>query len=184
MIKVHIIFDVKQDGRRKARLVAGGHLTGPNMDTYYSSVVSLRSMRMVIFLSELNDLELCAGDIGNAYLEAYTNEKVCFIGGKEFAPYGHEGHLLVIEKALYDLTNLASNLFNLVNNLSAIRIILSIFSPQKAEYTDKDLSEVFSSILNASMCSKCEFLSSSLVKFSNLYNAMTLLALKVVVRDI
>ena len=70
MIRVHIIFDVKQDGRRKARLVAGGHLTGPNMDTYYSSVVSLRSMRMVIFLSELNDLELCAGDIGNAYLEA------------------------------------------------------------------------------------------------------------------
>ena len=65
MIRVHIIFDVKQDGRRKARLVAGGHFF-----TYYSSVVSLRSMRMVIFLSELNDLELCAGDIGNAYLEA------------------------------------------------------------------------------------------------------------------
>ena len=103
MIRVHLIYDVKQDGRRKARLVAGGHLTGPNMDTYYSSVVSLRSMRIVIFLSELNDLELCTGDIGNAYLEAYTNEKVCFIGGKEFAPYGHEGHLLVIVKALYGL---------------------------------------------------------------------------------
>ena len=103
MIRVHLIFDVKQDGRHKARLVAGGHLTGPKVDTYYSSVVSLRSMRIVIFLSELNELELCSGDIGNAYLEAYTKEKVCFIGGKEFAPYGHEGHLLIIVKALYGL---------------------------------------------------------------------------------
>ena len=86
MIRVHFIFDVKQDGRHKARLVAGGHLTGPKVDTYYSSVVSLRSMRIVIFLSELNKVELCSGDIGNAYFEAYTKEKICFMGGKEFAP--------------------------------------------------------------------------------------------------
>jgi len=102
-IRVHLIYDVKQDGRRKARLVAGGHLTGPNTDTYYSSVVSLRAMRILVFLSELNDLELCAGDIGNAYLEAYTQEKVCFVGGKEFEDHGHYGHLLVIVRALYGL---------------------------------------------------------------------------------
>ncbi len=103
MIRVHLIFDVKQDGRRKARCVAGGHMTGPNTDTYYSSVVSLRSMRIVIFLAELNGYELCTGDIGNAYLEAKTDEKVCFIAGKEFATFGHEGHLMVIIKALYGL---------------------------------------------------------------------------------
>eukprot|EP00957_Ditylum_brightwellii_P029136 2201916-Ditylum_brightwellii.AAC.1 len=36
---IHVlVYDVKQDGKRKARLVAGGHMTGPNTDAYYSSV--------------------------------------------------------------------------------------------------------------------------------------------------
>ncbi len=107
-IRVHLIFDVKQDGRRKARLVAGGHMTAPSEDTYYSSVVSLRGMRLVVFLAELNELELCTGDIGNAYLEAYTKEKVCFRAGKEFAFKGHDGHLMIIEKALYGLRESSS----------------------------------------------------------------------------
>ena len=41
------------------------------------------------------------GDVGNAYLEAYTTEKVSVRAGPEFGPL--EGHLLVIEKALYGL---------------------------------------------------------------------------------
>ena len=37
MIRCHLVYDAKQDGRFKARMCAGGHLTGPNTDTYYSS---------------------------------------------------------------------------------------------------------------------------------------------------
>jgi Reverse transcriptase (RNA-dependent DNA polymerase) len=103
MIRVHLIFDVKQDGRRKARCVAGGHMTGPNTDTYYSCVVSLRLMWIAIFLAELNGYQLSTGDIVNAYLEATTDEKVCFIAGKEFTAFGHDGHLMIIVKALYGL---------------------------------------------------------------------------------
>jgi hypothetical protein len=52
-IRWHIIYDVKHDGRRKARLVAGGHLTDPNTNSVYSGVVSLRGIRLIIFnLSE------------------------------------------------------------------------------------------------------------------------------------
>ena len=51
-------------------------------------------------LAELNGLKLTGGDVGNAYLEAYTTEKVCVCAGPEFGPL--EGHLLVIEKALYE----------------------------------------------------------------------------------
>jgi Reverse transcriptase (RNA-dependent DNA polymerase) len=40
-------------------------------------------------------------DISLAYLEAYTQEKVCFIAGTEFGPL--QGHLLVIDRALYGL---------------------------------------------------------------------------------
>jgi len=83
-IQVHFVFDVKHDGRHKARLVAGGHLTDVPLDSVYSGVVSLRSLRMVIFLAELNGLELYAADVGNAYLEAKTKEKVYFVAGDGF----------------------------------------------------------------------------------------------------
>ena len=46
-------------------------------------------------------LAFMVGDIGSAYLEAYTEEKVCFIAGPAFGEC--EGHLMVIVKALYGL---------------------------------------------------------------------------------
>ena len=100
-IRTHLIFAVKHDGRHKARMVADGHLTDVPLDSVYSGVVSLRGLRLVVFLAELNGLETYATDIGNAYLEAHTKEKVCFIAGKEFGSL--EGHLLIIDKALYGL---------------------------------------------------------------------------------
>jgi len=65
----------------KARVVAGSHLTGEPVESVYSSVMSLRSIRLAAFLSELNGLKLWGADVGNAYLEAYTKEKVFIIGG-------------------------------------------------------------------------------------------------------
>ena len=100
-----MIFDVKHDLRHKCRHVAGGHLTKLNGDSSYSSVASLRSIRLVTFIAELNGLELEAADVGNAYLEARTNEKVCFVAGPSFKRYGLDGHLLAIDKALYGLHN-------------------------------------------------------------------------------
>ena len=100
-IRCHFVYDVKHDGRHKARLVAGGHLTETPIDSVYSSVVSLKGLRLVIFLAELNGLLVWSTDIGNAYLEATTKEKVCIIAGPEFGP--REGHLLLIHKALYGL---------------------------------------------------------------------------------
>ena len=100
-IRVHFVFDVKHDGRHKARLVADGHLTDIPLESVYSGVVSLRGFRLVLFLAELNDLELWATDIGNAYLEAFTSEKVYIIAGPEFKEL--EGHILIISKALYGL---------------------------------------------------------------------------------
>ena len=41
------------------------------IETIYSGVVSLRNLRLVIFLDELNNLDIWGADIGNAYLEAY-----------------------------------------------------------------------------------------------------------------
>jgi len=100
-ICVHLVYDVKHDGHHKARLVADGHLTDVPIESVYSGVVSLRGLRLVLFLAELNGLETWATDIGNAYLEAETNEKVVIIAGPEFGEL--EGHTLIIVKALYGL---------------------------------------------------------------------------------
>jgi Reverse transcriptase (RNA-dependent DNA polymerase) len=96
-----MIYDVKHDGRHKARLVAGGHKPEVNTDSVYSGVVSLRGIQLVIFLAKLNQLELWGADVGNAYLEALTKEKVYIIGGPEFGDL--TGNTLLIFKALYGL---------------------------------------------------------------------------------
>ena len=97
-IRVHFVFDVKHCGKFKTRLVADGHLTKEPNETVYSGVVSLRNLRLVMFLAELNNLQLWGADVGNAYLQALT--KILYIvGGAEFEEL--QGHVLVMHKALY-----------------------------------------------------------------------------------
>jgi hypothetical protein len=69
----------------------------------YSSAVSLRGVRLVTFIAELNKLEVWSTDVGNAYLESYTQEKVYIVAGSEFTPFDLEGHVLLIDRALYGL---------------------------------------------------------------------------------
>ena len=94
-------FAVKYNGRHKARLVADSSLTPEPAENIYSHVVSLRHLRLVLFLGELNNLELWGANIRNAYLEAYANEKLIIIGGAEFEEL--EGFILIFNKALYAL---------------------------------------------------------------------------------
>ncbi len=85
---------MKHDLSHKARIVAGGHLTDPPKDSVYSGVVSLQSLRLVALFAELNGFQLWAADVGNAYLEALTKEKVYVIAGPEFGDL--EGRILLI----------------------------------------------------------------------------------------
>ena len=70
------MFDVKHCGKFKARLVADGHLTKEPMETDYPGVVSIRNLRLTLFIAELNNLELWGADVGNAYLQELTREKL------------------------------------------------------------------------------------------------------------
>ena len=46
--------------------------------------VSLRNLRLAMFLAELNGIQLWGADVGNAYLQALTKEKLYIVAGPEF----------------------------------------------------------------------------------------------------
>ena len=100
-IKCHMVFDVKMDLTRKARLVAGGHKTEPSKESVYSSVVSRDSVRLAFLIAALNDLDVMSADIQNAYLNAPTKEALWCRCGLEFGP--DAGKPAKIVRALYGL---------------------------------------------------------------------------------
>ena len=61
----------------------------------------MRTLRLVIFLGKLNNLELLGADIGNAYLEAVTEEKLYIVPGPEFEDW--ERYILTFSKVFYGL---------------------------------------------------------------------------------
>jgi hypothetical protein len=102
-MKCHIILDINmEDFRRKAQLVAGGHMTDPPATASYASIVSHESVCIALTAAALNDLDLLAADIQNAYLNAPITEKVWIILGVKF---GHDlkGRKSIIVRALYRL---------------------------------------------------------------------------------
>ena len=120
-IKCHFVFDIKlgENFRRKARLVGGGHTTDPPSSLTYSSVVSRDSVRILLLVAALNDLNILACDIQNAYLTAKCRENIYTIAGPEFG--SEEGAVMIIKMALYGLKSsgaaFRSKLANVIHDL-------------------------------------------------------------------
>ena len=66
----------------------------------YSSVVTRDSVRIAFMIAALNDIDILATDIGNAYLNADPREKVYTTAGAEFGAE-LKGKYVLIVKALY-----------------------------------------------------------------------------------
>ena len=98
---IQILFDVKHDFRHQARIVAGGHVAPIPDVSPSSSVVSLKGVRLLLFLSQLNKLDLTCVDIGNVCFEVETTEKVFAVADPKFEKL--EGRVLKIMKVLYSL---------------------------------------------------------------------------------
>ena len=77
-----MIYDVKFDRRRKARLVAGGNWTVTPKEVIYSGVIGMDSVRLAFALASMHDLDVCAADVGNAFLYGKTKEKVMIKAGR------------------------------------------------------------------------------------------------------
>eukprot|EP00957_Ditylum_brightwellii_P067582 5130450-Ditylum_brightwellii.AAC.1 len=75
MVTGHIIFDVKINFTRKARLVLDEHKTPDPVGPLYAGVVSRESARIAFTYAALNNLDVWAADIQHAYLQAPSSQK-------------------------------------------------------------------------------------------------------------
>ena len=115
------------DHTRKARYVAGGHLTDPPSSLTYASVVSRETVRIAFLIAALNNLKILAGDIQNAYLNADTKEKIFFRAGDEWKH--DKGKVIIITRALYGLKSSAlmwrNHLADVIGNKLGFRSLLA-----------------------------------------------------------
>eukprot|EP00957_Ditylum_brightwellii_P016755 1261331-Ditylum_brightwellii.AAC.1 len=97
-----MVFDIKQDLRRNARLVAGGHLVELLDNKMYSSTAKGISVKILHVIAHRNKLDALCRDICNAFVNAYMTEWVYAIAELEFGEK-LRGKIIVIRKALYRL---------------------------------------------------------------------------------
>lgn len=104
-----MVFDLKSDEsmQRKARFVAGGHMTGESDCLTYASVVSRESIRLAFMLASLNGLEVLQADVEGAYLNANSTEKLFTVCGPEFGEFA--GRRAIICRALYGTKSTAAS---------------------------------------------------------------------------
>ena len=72
----------------------------------FLGVVSIDSVRLILFLGQLNALQACAADCGNAFLHGMTHEKYYIIASPEFGEL--QGRILLIVRSLYGLKTRAA----------------------------------------------------------------------------
>ena len=103
LIPYHMVFYVKMDLTRKARLVARGHKNEVAQNITYSSVISRESVHIGFLLAALNGLDILVADVSNVYLHAKPKEKVHVRVGPELFGPSYDGQTAVLVRALYGL---------------------------------------------------------------------------------
>ncbi len=108
---LRMIFSVKQDLRRKARLIIGGHIVDASDHELFASTMKGVSARLLMVIAAANQLSVLCGDIRSAYLYATNTLKTYVKLGKEFNvldPNIIPGSLATVEQALYGLPTSAN----------------------------------------------------------------------------
>ena len=111
---LNLVFEVKPDLTRKARLVIMGNVVDPRGLATRATVVKGISVRLLSLIAHRDGLTELCGDIGNAFIQADTNEKIYTRCGPEFV--GREGSIALIVRALYGLCTSAERFRTLLAN--------------------------------------------------------------------
>ena len=95
-----LIFNIKMDFTWKARFVLDGHKTPDPEGSTWAGVVARDSVCIALTYAALNDIDICAADILNAYLQAPSSEIHYIKCGLEFG-LENVGKQAKIVRALY-----------------------------------------------------------------------------------
>ena len=115
-------FYIQIDGNftRKYHLVDNGHKTDAPYSTIYFSVVSRDSVIIAFLVASSFDLDVCACDIGNAWLNVQYRQKLWMVSGTEFCPLDRVS-VIIIARYLYVLkSSVASWRAKLAETLNSI----------------------------------------------------------------
>ena len=87
------------------RLVIGGHVVDSSRHEVYASTMNSVSASILMTIAAAYNLYVMTGDIGNAYLNANTQENIYTHAGTEFELVGimAEGNFQEVIKAIYGL---------------------------------------------------------------------------------
>jgi hypothetical protein len=105
VVKNRWVFDVKPDGRKRARLVARGfsQIEGVNFDQIFSPVVRYETARLICALAALEKWHISTLDVRNAYLYGELSEEIYIEQPEGYKAPGKEHKVLHLHKALYGL---------------------------------------------------------------------------------
>lgn len=79
-----MIFERKNDGRRKVRLITDGHMVALHGMSAISSVVKDVSVRLLDIIAHHHKLSVMCGDIGNAFITTPCLVKIYTVVSGEF----------------------------------------------------------------------------------------------------
>lgn len=103
------VFDIKSDGRKKARLVIKGfsQIEGIDYNEIFSPVVRFESVRVILAFAALNNWCLEALDVKTAFLYGELDEEIYMSQPQGFERKGEEQKVLRLRKAIYGLKQAA-----------------------------------------------------------------------------
>ena len=105
VIKNRWVFDIKDDGRKRARLVTKGfsQVEGLDYDQVFSPVVRFETMCLILAMAAIEGWIAHGLDVQNAYLYGELDEEIYMEQPEGFRIPGKEDFVLLLKKALYGL---------------------------------------------------------------------------------
>ncbi|KAL7477698.1 hypothetical protein ACHAW6_003494 [Cyclotella cf. meneghiniana] len=100
-MRCHMFFIVKMD-----QLVAGGHMTKAPGTLTYASIMSRKTMRIVLLVAALNDVDIWVADVLSACITAPCRKKIWTTLGREFDD--NRGRKALIDQELYKLKSIGA----------------------------------------------------------------------------
>ena len=88
------------DFTRKARWVLDSHKMPDQLCSQFAGVVIRESVRIAFLYATLNNLDIYAADIRNAYLQAPSSRKDHIVWGSEFG-LENVGKVALVQRAIY-----------------------------------------------------------------------------------